>query len=106
MEAQDLIIYGFAVWRISSLFVREDGPTYIFRHLREKIGITHDEQGVPVIIPDTFLAGVFSCVWCFSIWVAFFWTIFWLMLPEWSLKIAVPFAMSGVAILIDRWVNK
>lgn len=105
MTITALIVYGLAVWRISSLFVREDGPALMFRRLREWAGITHDEQGVIFMIPDTFFAGVLSCVWCCSVWISFFLTAFWLFSPEWSLKAAVPFAMSGAAILIDRVHN-
>lgn len=106
VEPQNLIVYGLAVWRISSLFVNEDGPAHIFRRIRELAGITHDDQGVFVIIPETFLAGVLSCVWCCSIWVSFFMTAFWLISPEISLKLAVPFAFSGMAIVIEKWVNR
>ena len=102
----ELLIYGMAVWRISSLFVREDGPALIFRRIREKAGITHDASGEVAIIPDTLRAGVLSCVWCASIWVSFFLTIFWLASPEWSLKFAVIFAFSSVAILIDVLIGR
>jgi len=100
----EILIYFFAVWRVSSLFVREDGPGFLFRKLREKAGIVHDGDEV-ALVPDTFLAGVLSCVWCFSIWVGFFWTMLWLVSPEWSLKIAVPFAFSGWAVLLDRIIR-
>jgi hypothetical protein len=100
----EILIYCLAVWRVSSLFVRESGPAFVFKRLREKAGIVHDGEEV-ALIPDTFFAQVLSCVWCFSIWAAFFWTAFWLVSPEWSLKLAVPFALSGGAILLDRHVN-
>lgn len=105
LEMHNLVVYGLAVWRIASLFVREEGPAHIFRKVREAAGIVHDDQGVVAIIPDTFRAQALSCVWCLSIWIGAVWTVFWLMSPEWSLKFAVPFALSAVAVIVDKWVN-
>lgn len=102
----EILIYALAVWRVSSMFVHEDGPAYLFRTIREKTGIRHDGDGTPTIVPETFAAQVFNCVWCFSVWVSFLWTAFWLVSPEWSLKFAVPFAFSAGAILIDALIEK
>lgn len=101
-----MLIYGLAVWRIASMFVREEGPFRIFRHFREILGISHDLHGEITIIPDRFLAQAFSCVWCLSMWVGVFWAAFWLTFPEWSLKIAIPFAFSALAVVVDKWVNQ
>lgn len=106
MEIQHLIVYSIAIWRISNLFVNEKGPWMVFLNIRKRAGIGHDDQGNPYMIPDTFFAQVLSCIWCFSIWVSFFFTTFWLLSPEWSLKLAVPFALSGVACLIELIRNK
>ena len=102
MDITDLIVYGLAIWRISSLFVNEAGPGNIFLKLRERVGIQFDGD----MVPETFIAGVLSCVWCFSIWASFFLTIFWLISPEWSLKFSVPFAFSGIAILLDVAIKR
>lgn len=103
MRSFDLIVYILAVWRIANLFVNESGPLHIFMKLREWAGIRHDDTGVPMEIPDNFSAQVLSCTWCFSIWVGFFLTAFWLISPEWSLKFAVPFAFSAGAVCIEIW---
>lgn len=105
MEITNLIVYVLAVWRIANLFVNERGPADLFLKIRAFAGISMDENGVAIEIPDTFLAGVLSCVWCSSMWIAFFWTALWLLQPEWSLKLAVPFAFSGGAVLIDTFVH-
>jgi len=101
MTIQNLLVYVLAVWRIATLFVNEAGPYGIFMRLRGWAGIRHDDGGRAVEIPDNFSAQLFSCVWCFSIWVGFFLTIFWMISPEWSLKFSVPFALSGGAVLIE-----
>jgi hypothetical protein len=101
----EILIYCLAVWRVASLFVQESGPAFVFKRIREWAGIVHDGEEV-AIIPDTFFAQVLSCVWCSSIWIAFFWTIFWLFSPEWSLKLAVPFAFSTGAIWLDSQIKR
>jgi hypothetical protein len=97
----ELLVYALAVFRLSILFVREEGPLHIFRRIRELAGITHDDDGNVVIIPDTFRAGILSCVWCFSVWAGIAVTVLWLLLPSASLLLTLPFALSGVAILLD-----
>ncbi len=67
MNLENLFILGLGIWRISSLFVQEDGPFDVFLGIREKIGIA---PGSPSAVPDTFLGGLFSCVWCMSAWVS------------------------------------
>lgn len=102
MELADLLIFGLATWRVTSLFVSEAGPANIFRRVRELAGITHDENGRVVMIPDRFFAQLFSCVWCCSVWVGLFWFLAWLLFPKLSLYAAIPFALSAFAIWMDE----
>jgi len=101
----DFFIFGLATWRIASLFVREDGPFFIFRRIRSWAGMIHDENGEVVIIPDNFLAQLLSCVWCTSIWMAVFMVLFDLFFPLIAIKFALIFALSALAIMIDRYVK-
>jgi hypothetical protein len=100
-----LLLFSFAAWRIASLLVREAGPFHVFIWIRERAGIQHEEDGTPYLFPDTFLAGVLSCVLCLSMWVALGWFLFWLAAPGLAIKIAAVFAISTGAILIDRWMG-
>ena len=106
MPITELIILSFAVWRIASLFVHEDGPLYIFRKLRELAGITHDAEGDHLIVPETFICQLLSCVWCFSIWVSIFMVVCLYFLPDATILIALPFALSGIAVWINSAVHK
>ena len=101
-----LAIFGLAVWRIASLFVHENGPFDIFRKVREWVGIQHDENGNPWIVPDKFAAQLLSCVWCASLWISLFFFIFFMLLPDLSLKIATIFSFSTIAILIETYIGK
>ena len=63
------LISILAVWRISSLLVREDGPFDAFLKLRTKAGIQFDEYSNPKV--TSVWAGILSCIWCCSVWVSF-----------------------------------
>lgn len=105
MTFTELLIYGAATWRIASLLVRERGPFDVFVRIREKVGILHDDEKEPVGYPETFFGELLSCVWCSSIWVALLWGFVILILPLWSLKIAMIFAFSTIAIVIDKFLS-
>lgn len=97
MTAMQFIIYGLAVWRVSSLLVHEQGPFNVFTKIRELAGIQHDTDGKVWIIPSNFFAQVLSCVWCVSLWVSF------VFIFE---GISTVLALSAMAILIERAVRK
>lgn len=96
------VIISLATWRTSNFFVLEDGPFNVFRALREAAGIEHDEEGQILLIPEKNMPKILSCVWCFSMWAGLGWTAAWILLPEITLILALPFALSTIAILIDR----
>jgi hypothetical protein len=58
-----LTLSGLATWRLSSLLHTEDA----FEWLRRWIGIRNDDDGYPVIYPETFWGDVFDCFWCLSL---------------------------------------
>lgn len=103
MNLVEFVIFGFAVWRLSSLLVREDGPFDILAKFRHKIGVYYDERSKPQ--GKNVIAKAFTCVWCLSVWVA---------LPAAaSLNLAnvrnfivLTLALSGLAVLIDSFVKK
>lgn len=101
-----IVIYCLAVWRISSLFVREAGPFQVFAKIRTLVGIEHDDNGTPWLIPDTFLAQLLGCVWCFSLWIGGGMTILILALPTFALPFATIFAFSGGAVLLDTFIQR
>lgn len=102
----EILVHGLAVWRVASLFVNEAGPFSIFLKIREYFGIKHYDNGLVAVIPDTFFAQLLSCVWCASLWVGIFFTLFYLYDPNLSLKIAMVFSFSTIAILIETQVKK
>jgi hypothetical protein len=102
-STMQFIVYALATWRIASLMTSESGPFDIFLKIRGWAGITHDEDGKVLMIPHKFFAELLSCVWCCSIWVSFFWLVIWVFIP-WGFWIAIPFSLSTIAIVIQRFI--
>lgn len=98
MTLIEFIVFGLATWRIASLLVDEPGPFRIFIRIRSLVGITHDADDNVAVIPDGFLPELLSCVWCTSIWVGLSCTILYRIMPQVSFYLALPFALSAVAI--------
>lgn len=94
LKPLELLVDSLAVWRLSSLLVKEDGPNYIFRTLREKTGIQYSEwdNNTPVVWPSW---NPLTCVYCTSIYAA----IIVSFLPNWFRTF---WAISAIAIVIEE----
>lgn len=101
----DILVLGLATWRISAMLTKEAGPFHVFEKLRELVGIQHDEDGNVSVIPNKLFAELLSCVWCMSIWAAAFWVVLWFFFPDIAFYASLPFAISTVAILLDRFLD-
>lgn len=91
----DVLVKGLATWRLSSMLVNEDGPNFILQNLRIRSGLRYDvltEQQVvswPAWNP-------LHCVACTSVYVS----LVLALLPTWC---SVPLALSGIAMVVERW---
>lgn len=98
----DFVILALATWRISHMVTQEDGPFDIFIKGRERIGrIEHDNDGIVVMIPETFFGKLLSCVWCLSVWAGTFFFVAYYLFPA-SILVSYPFAISAAAIWVER----
>jgi len=61
------LLAAFAVWRLTSLLVKETGPGEIFAKIRALVGVSYD---VYSRCTGQRLAGAFCCIYCMSVWVA------------------------------------
>lgn len=91
MNALYFIVLSLAVWRLTHLLNKEDGPFDIVFHLRKAAGAG-------------FLGGLLDCFYCTSVWVA---------LPFglwegniWRQKLLLWIALSGAACLLERATEK
>ena len=79
-----LLLSGFAVWRLTALFVYDRGPWDIFARLRDTLG------------------GPLSCFWCMSGWVALVVSVVFLEGLSWRERVIWWAAVWGLAVLIDE----
>jgi hypothetical protein len=99
----DIFFYlSLAAWRLASLVANEEGPWQIFKRLRLRA-----EQWCKRyrFCSELGLYELVSCEWCNSIWIGAGLTLLYLWLGESILYIALPLALSTVAIVIKYVVQ-
>lgn len=101
MTFLEIVVAGFALWRVSALFSYEKGPANIFVKFRELIGIHSDDAGDIVGIEDRWLPKLFSCVWCLSMLVSLFYIPLWFFFKNIMFWISLPFAVSAIAVILE-----
>lgn len=87
MTFTSVVLGGLAVWRVSQLLVRDDGPWKVFARLRRRAESTAWE-------------GLLSCIYCFSLWVAA--PVAFALGDGWWEKLLAWPALSGAALIVDR----
>lgn len=87
----NLVVKGFATWRISHMLVKEYGPYEILFKLRKWSGVIYNACDEPVDWNDI---TPLHCVFCTSVWIAFIINI----LPKFIVN---AFALSGIACLLE-----
>lgn len=97
MDFMPFFLLSFAVWRVASLFAREDGPFDVFIRFRVKIGVK--EVGTDSEYGENWFTKGILCVWCSSIWFAAFGSPF--IVDSFQQWIIYTLAASAMAILLD-----
>lgn len=96
----DFFVLALATWRLASLLSREDGPFYLFARARHWAGVRYNEQSQ--MISTNHLAEGVLCLWCNSVWFAILWTGLYFALNELAVWLALPFALSTAAIMLEE----
>lgn len=97
-----LIALALATARISVLLVDEHAPFGIAQRLRDVVGVV---DGLHNSDQPNVLAGIFSCVWCMSLWIGLAFAGLYFLDAELAFYIALPLAFSAVAMLFHRAVQ-
>lgn len=84
--------------------VKQSGPFGILDYLRLKAGLKYDAYSNPLIMPGSFIDGL-TCVYCNSIWIGLAFTILLLVSPTIAFYVSLPFALSAVAIFVNKLVS-
>jgi hypothetical protein len=103
MDLTTIIVLALATWRVTSLLVNEEGPWGILVRLRHFVGVRYDEYSQ--VYGTNILAEGLSCTWCASVWLGAAMTAAALAAPDVALWLALPFALSASAILMERLVD-
>jgi len=90
MTVWQFFLAVLTVFRVSSLLVHEDGPKAIFRRLREKAA------------GSEFFHQLLSCVWCTSVWIAGFYIIAFLLIPQVVYWVSLWLSLSSGVILVQQ----
>jgi len=93
---------GLAAWRFASLIANEDGPWQMFKRLRQRAEQWCNNYR---FCRELGLYDLFACEWCNSIWIGTGLTILYLWMGDAILYLALPFALSTVAIVIKHIVQ-
>ncbi len=81
------LIVCLAIWRLTHLLAKEDGPWDMIYHIRKAAGAG-------------FFGNLLDCFYCLSIWIALPFAI-WLG-NDWWQKILYWLALSGAACLLEQ----
>jgi hypothetical protein len=102
MSLNTFFFLALAAWRFASLVANEDGPWMVFKRIRLRA-----EQWCKQyrFCNELGLYELVSCEWCNSIWLGAGLTLLYLWIGESILYIALPFALSTVAIIIKYVVQ-
>lgn len=91
-----VLLYGLVAWRVSSLLLREDGPFRIFDRVRDLVGANRSGE-------LSALAGLFTCIWCISVWVGAALTLTHGIFVGWDWWLwLLPFGISTLVLLLER----
>lgn len=109
MKNLHFVVLALATWRISNMLVAEDGPWLVFEHIRLRVGLqppTYSDMQRETDPPGKMPGTLFNCVWCLSIWIATGWLGAYAASRKVTMWLALPFALSAISCMIDRWGNK
>ena len=96
----NLLILSLAVYRLSSLFAFEDGPFSMFQKLRGFTGVVLDEDDEQEGTNEVSKAII--CPFCNSLWISLGLIAFFFLIPNITIILALPFALSAPTCLINE----
>ncbi len=94
----ELLIIVLSVYRVTLLFVVEDGPFYMFAKFRKYSGLLYvEELEATVRTNQNILSGILECFYCCSMWVAAI--LYLISFIPYNMVLLTPLAISGAAII-------
>ena len=91
----EMIVLGLAVWRVASIISNEEGPFDIFGRLRLWAG---EYEVNNIRSATTWYGKGLTCIFCVSVWFGFLFFGLYMLNASLGLYLALPFALSALAI--------
>ena len=102
MSLNIFLYLSLAAWRLASLVANEDGPWMMFQRFRQRAEQWCQQYR---FCRELGLYELVTCEWCNSIWIGVGLTTLYLWIGETIFYLALPFALSTVAIIIKYVVQ-
>lgn len=96
----NILVLTLATFRLASLLANEPGPFDVLGRLRRLAGVRLGDDGT--VYGSNELARGLVCVWCNSVWVGLGLAVLYYLAPGVAFWLALPFALSGGAVLINE----
>lgn len=97
LDLVSFITLGLATMRLSMLLADEHGPWSILEKMRYRLGVRYDKFSNRY--GKNMIANGIMCTYCNSVWLGFFLAALYLVFKDVAIMAALPFALSGLAIL-------
>lgn len=104
-ELIQFVALAFAVWRVTRLVNRENGPALVLEHLRLRAGVVRTELD-EFVARDGSVGELLVCFYCLSTWLGM------LVGLAYYGDVVMGLGLGGVAVFLEscferiRWVSK
>lgn len=79
----------------------EGGPFEAVHRFRHQVGVRYNAENEMTAEPGSFADGLI-CIKCNTVWLGLLFTLLYKLSPRLALFVALPFALSGVGLLIEK----
>lgn len=96
----DVLVAALATWRLTHMLLYENGPFRLLRRGREMLGVIYYDPDSNEVASAKY--EITTCIWCMSVWVGAVLSVLWLLVPLVAFWVAMPFALSAMAVLVQK----
>lgn len=86
------------------MLTNENGPSHIIERARYRLGVRRDPSNPEIVYaenPDSFLATLFLCIYCLSVWIAIPFAVISFFSARTASRLALIPALSAITCLLD-----
>lgn len=97
---------AIATWRLSHMFLNENGPFKVFRRVRIALGVVYYSNDDDSDAANSVLTAKYeitTCIWCLSMWVGGLVAAALWMWPGVFVWFLMPYVFSAFAVSWNHW---